>query len=200
MPALCVAPAHPLPPALSSPLFTLVSRSAAAGDAAQAKQILERSAHAFKGGQLRAWHKWREVLEELRGPSHASAHHDAPPFPQVLEELREARAIASRIVTLGPPRAFNRWRGFVDEKERLRSLTKRIIASGLVRGLNAWVDSLDKTGKRRMGRFARRMVQRALSKAWLCWMDLVVEIAGALRHEPCPTQRPFPPPMPPPPR
>ena len=132
-------------------------------------------------------------------PSHASAHHDAPPFPQVLEELREARAIASRIVTLGPPRAFNRWRGFVDEKERLRSLTKRIIASGLVRGLNAWVDSLDKTGKRRMGRFARRMVQRALSKAWLCWMDLVVEIAGALRHEPCPTQRPFPPPMPPPP-
>ena len=71
--------------------------------------------------------------------------------PQVLEELREASAIASRIVTLGPQRAFSRWRGFLDEKERLRSLTKRLLASGLARALNAWVDSLDKTGRRRLG-------------------------------------------------
>ena len=120
-------------------------------------------------------------------PSHASAHHGALPSPQVLEELREASAIASRIVTLGPQRAFSRWRGFLDEKERLRSLTKRLLASGLARALNAWVDSLDKTGRRRLGRFARRMAQRALSKAWLCWVDLVEERSGALRHEPCPT-------------
>jgi hypothetical protein len=78
----CSPPSPHAPPPPPRPFLpTLVSRSAAAGDIAQSKQFLQRSAHAFKGGQLRAWHKWREVLEELPEAFACKCSPRRPPFP-----------------------------------------------------------------------------------------------------------------------